>query len=146
MDILQQLNQIAQERDLSLDELQLELEKALAEAYKKHIQSIRMSNESRSADVEVKVSLDPTKGWTAEVQKEVVAIVGEPSYQISLAEARRRDPNAEVGDFIPAQVDPNRFGRIAAIVFKQVLSHKVREAEHRHIQEVFNEKMGEISS
>jgi N utilization substance protein A len=146
MDILQQLNQIAQERDLSLDELQLELEKALAEAYKKHIQSIRMSNESRSADVEVKVSLDPTKGWTAEVQKEVVAIVGEPSYQISLAEARRRDPQAEVGDFIPAQVDPNRFGRIAANVFKQVLSQKLREAEHRHIQEVFHEKMGEIVS
>src|SRR5205085_10392181 len=73
-------------------------------------------------------------------------IVSEPSYQISVSEARRKDPGAEIGDFIPAQVDPNRFARIAANVFKQVLSQKLREAEQRHIQEAFHEKMGEVVS
>lgn len=134
MDILQQLNQIAQERDLPLEELQRELEEALAVAYKKFV----------GATGDVSVKLDPKRGWTAEVEKEVVAIVTEPSYQISVHEAKRRNQAAEIGDFVPMEVDPNRFGRIAAQTFKQVLSQKLREAEQRHIQEVFHESMGEV--
>ena len=134
MDILQQLNQIAVERDLPLEELQAELEEALAAAYKKFV----------GATGEVSVKLDPEKTWTASVEKEVVAVVGEPSLQMSILEARRRKPDAEIGDFIPMEVDPNRFGRIAAQTFKQVLSQKLREAETRRIHDVFNEKMGDL--
>lgn len=136
MDILQQLNQIAQERDLPLEELQRELEEALAVAYKRFV----------GAAGEVSVRLDPRKGWTASVEKEVVGIVSEPSYQISLVEARRRRADAEIGDFIPMEVDPNRFGRIAAQTAKQVLSQKLREAETRRIHDVFHERMGEVVS
>lgn len=134
MDILQQLNQIAQERDLPLEELQRELEESLAIAYKRFV----------GATGEVSVKLDPRKGWTASVEKEVVGVVSEPNFQISLVDARRRRPDAEVGDFIPTEVDPNRFGRIAAQTAKQVLSQKLREAEHRRIQDVFHEKLGEV--
>jgi N utilization substance protein A len=134
MDILQQLNQIAQERDLPLEELQRELEESLAVAYKRYVGAVG----------EVTVKLDPRKGWTANVEKEVVAIVSEPSYQISLAEALRRQADVEIGDFIPTEVDPNRFGRIAAQTAKQVLSQKLREAETRRIHDVFNEKIGEV--
>jgi N utilization substance protein A len=134
MDILQQLNQIAVERDLPFDELQRELEDALAAAYKKFVGAVG----------EVTVKIDPQKGWNASVQKEVVGIVSEPSVQIGLVEARRRKPDAEVGDFVPMDVDPNRFGRIAAQTFKQVLSQKLREAETRRIHDVFNEKMGDV--
>jgi N utilization substance protein A len=63
---------------------------------------------------------------------------------MSLTEALRRKPDAEVGDFIATEVDPNRFGRIAAQTFKQVLNQKLREAEQRKINEVFHEKMGDI--
>jgi len=136
MDILQQLNQIAQERDLPLEELQRELEEALGMAYKKFV---NLPNETA-----VSVRLDPRKGWTAQVEKEVVAVVTEPSHQISVLEAKRRSNTVEIGDFIPMEVDPNRFGRIAATTFKQVLSQKLREAEQRHIQEVFHESMGEV--
>jgi N utilization substance protein A len=134
MDILQQLNQIAVERDLPLEELQKELEDSLAAAYKKFV----------GATGEVTVKLDPQKGWNASVQKEVVGIVSEPSFQISVLDARRRKPDSEIGDFIPMEVDPNRFGRIAAQTFKQVLSQKLREAETRRIHDVFNEKMGDV--
>lgn len=136
MDILQQLNQIAQERDLPLDDLKRELEESLAQAYKKFV----------GAKGDVTVHLDPRKGWTAYLEKEVVGFVTEPSFQIGIAEARKKKPDAEIGDFIPSEVDPNRFGRIAAQTFKQVLSQKLREAEHRHIQEAFNEKMGDVVS
>jgi len=129
MDVMQQLNQIAQERDLPLEELQLELEEALAAAYKKYV----------GARGEVNVKLDPRKGWTASVEKEVVAVVVEPSFQMSLVEAKKRKEDVEIGDFIPMEVDPNRFGRIAAQTAKQVLSQKLREAETRRIQDVFEE-------
>jgi N utilization substance protein A len=134
MDIMQQLNQIAVERDLPPEELQSELEEALAAAYKKFVGAIG----------EVSVKLDPEKSWTASVEKEVVAVVDEPSLQISIIEARRKKPDIEIGDFIPMEVDPNRFGRIAAQTFKQVLSQKLREAETRRIHDVFNEKMGDL--
>jgi len=134
MDILQQLNQIAQERDLPLEELQRELEESLAVAYKRFV----------GATGDVSVKLDPRKGWTASVEKEVVGIVSEPSFQISLVDARKRRPDAEIGDFIPMEVDPNRFGRIAAQTAKQVLSQKLREAETRRIHDVFHEKIGEV--
>ena len=134
MDILQQLNQIAQERDLPLEDLQRELEESLAIAYKRHV----------GATGEVTVKLDPRKGWTANVEKEVVGIVSEPSFQIALSDARKKRPDAEIGDFIPMEVDPNRFGRIAAQTAKQVLSQKLREAEHRRIQDVFHEKLGDV--
>ena len=133
-DVLHQLNQIAQERDLPLEELQAEIEEALAAAYKKYV----------GARGEVSVKLDPAKGMTASVEKEVVAVVIEPSFQISLVEAKRRKDDAEIGDFIPMDVDPNRFGRIAAQTAKQVLSQKLREAETRRIHDVFAEKMGDI--
>jgi transcription termination/antitermination protein NusA len=134
MDILQQLNQIATERDIPLEELLLEIEESLAVAYKKFV----------GATGEVTVHIDPKKGWTAFLEKEVVGVVSEPSFQMSLTEARKRKEDAEVGDFIATEVDPNRFGRIAAQTFKQVLSQKLREAEQRQINEVFHEKMGDV--
>lgn len=136
MDIMQQLNQIATERDIPVEELLREIEESLAVAYKKFV----------NATGEVQVHIDQKKGWTASVEKEVVGIVHEPSFQMSLMEARKRKPDAEVGDFIATEVDPNRFGRIAAQTFKQVLNQKLREAEQRQIHEVFNEKMGEVVS
>ena len=134
MDILQQLNQIAIERDIPLAQLQLELEDALSAAYKRYVGAVG----------EVSVKIDPTKGFDANVEKEVVGIVSEPSFQIGLVEARKKRPDAEVGDFIPVKIDPNLFGRIAASTFKQVLSQKLREAETKRVHDVFNEKMGEL--
>lgn len=136
MDILQQLNQIAHERDIALEDLLREIEEALASSYKKYV----------GAEGEVSVHIDPKKGWTAFLEKEVVAMVSDPSLQMSLLEARKRKPDIEVGDFIEVEVDPNRFGRIAASTFKQVLSQKLREAETRQIHEVFHEKIGGVVS
>lgn len=136
MDIFQQLTQIAQERDIPVQELIHELEEALAISYKKYV----------GATGEVTVRLDPQKGWTALLQKEVVGEVIEPSFQIGVTEARRRKPDAEIGDFIDVEVDPNRFGRIAAQTAKQVLTQKLREAEHRRIHDTFSERLNDIVS
>lgn len=137
MDIFQQLQQIATERDISPEELLLEIEESLAAAYEKHIGAKRSG---------VTVKIDPKKGFLASINKEVVGEVLDPFLQISLAEARKRKPDIEIGDFVPIDVDPNRFGRIAASTFKQVLNQKLREAEHRQVNEVFHERIGDIVS
>lgn len=139
MDILQQLEQIARERELSLDELLREIEESLAVAYKKFV----------GAAGEVMVHFDPrkgdpTKGLTAQLEKEVVGVVTEPSLQISLDDARKKDPEVQIGDFFATEVDPNRFGRIAAATFKQVLNTKLRDAEKRQINEIFQDSIGQI--
>lgn len=140
MDILQQLNQIAQEREIPVDELLKEIQESLAVAYKKFI------GIPNDVDIEVRVQIGGARGMTASLFKEVVGQVNEPSYQMAVAEARKRKPDAEVGDFIEVLVDPDRFGRIAAQTFKQVLAQKMREAETRQIHDEFNEKMGDIVS
>ncbi len=136
MDILQQLNQIAQERDIPVEELVRELEEALAIAYKKYV----------GTSGEVSVNLDAKKGWEATLQKEVVGEVMDSSLQISLTEARKRNPEIEIGDMIEVKVDPNRFGRIAAQTAKQVLTQKLREAENRRIHDTFAAKLNDLVS
>jgi N utilization substance protein A len=134
MDILQHLNQIAQERDIPVDELVKELEEAIAVSYKKSVGAVG----------EVVVKLDPKKGWEVVLEKEVVGEVIEPSFQIGIVEARKKNPEIEIGDFIGVSVDPNRFGRIAAQTAKQVLTQKIREAEHRRVHDVFSAKLSEV--
>jgi N utilization substance protein A len=136
MDIIQQLNQIAVEKDVSPEELLREIEDSIAVAYKKFL--------GTSSDVAVHI--DPKEGWTMHVDMEVVGIVTDPRVQISLMEARKRKTDAEIGDFMEKKIDPNDFGRIAAQTFKQVLSQKLREAETRQIHDVFHERMGEVVS
>jgi N utilization substance protein A len=140
MDILHELNQIAAERDIPIEELQAELETALAVAYKKY----------KGATGEVSLTLDLSgkggKGVRAFIEKEVVGEVLEPSFQIGLPAARKRREDVEIGDFIPVEVDPIQFGRIAAQTFKQVLAQKMREAELRQIHDQFSERIGEIVS
>lgn len=136
MDILQQLQQIAGERELSLDELKIELEDALAVAYKKY----------KAVQGEVTLRLDKTVPSGAVIEKEVVGEVLEPSLQISLSAARRHNAEAQIGDFIPVEVDPNTFGRIAAQTFRQVLQQKLREAELRKLHDQFSEKVEDVVS
>jgi transcription termination/antitermination protein NusA len=140
MDILQQLNQIAVERDIPLEDLLREIEESLAVAYKKFV------GVGGEIPLEVSVHIDTKKGWTAFLQREVVGTISEARFQMTLAEARKRKPDAEIGDFIETEINPDIFGRIAAQTFKQVLSQKLREAETRQIHDVFNERMGEVVS
>ncbi len=133
MSLVQYLNQIAQERDLSVEELRHELDDALAVAYRKFA--------GATGDVSVRIDLETQDTFVA---KEVVGEVLDPAIQISVVDARKRKPEAEVGDLVDVAVDKTRFGRIAATTLKQVLQQKIREAEHRKISETFSESIGEL--
>jgi len=74
----------------------------------------------------------------------VVDLVENSSNQISLDEARRRNPAAQVGDTIADQLPPLEYGRIAAQSAKQVIVQKVREAERDRQYQEYKDRIGEI--
>src|SRR5690606_27062932 len=68
----------------------------------------------------------------------------ESARQLSMADARTRNPDAQVGDFIAEQLPPMDFGRIAAQSAKQVIVQKVREAERDRQYDEYKDRIGEI--
>jgi len=74
----------------------------------------------------------------------VVEQVENDATEISLADARRRNPAAEVGDAIAETLPPFDFGRIAAQSAKQVIVQKVRDAERDRQYDEYKDRIGEI--
>src|SRR2546430_5199697 len=74
----------------------------------------------------------------------VVEQVENSSNQISLEEARRRHPAAQIGDTIADPLPPLEYGRIAAQSAKQVIVQKVREAERDRQYEEYKDRIGDI--
>ncbi|MDR2455063.1 MAG: transcription termination factor NusA [Deltaproteobacteria bacterium] len=76
--------------------------------------------------------------------KEVVAEVTEPSTQISLAEAKKLDPESDLGEELGVKLEAANFGRIAAQSAKQVIIQRMKDAERDLIFEEFQHRVGEI--
>ena len=75
---------------------------------------------------------------------EVVEVIENDTTQISTAEAKRLNPDADVGDFLTEPLPPIDFGRIAAQTAKQVIVQKVREAERSRQYNEYKDRVGEI--
>ncbi len=75
---------------------------------------------------------------------EVVEEVENPSTQVSLEDARREKPDAEIGDFIADALPPIDYSRIGAQTAKQVIVQKVRDAERERQYEEYKDRVGEI--
>ena len=69
-------------------------------------------------------------------------LVEDPNGQISLEDARRVDPSAEVGGELRTEKPTEVLGRIAAQLAKQVIFQKVREAER---DTIYNEYIGRVN-
>ena len=74
----------------------------------------------------------------------VVEPVENPSNQISLEDARKRHPAAQIGDTIADTLPPLEYGRIAAQSAKQVIVQKVREAERDRQYDEYKDRIGDI--
>src|ERR1700712_307288 len=74
----------------------------------------------------------------------VVDLVENSANQISLKDAQRANPGAQVGDTIADTLPPLEYGRIAAQSAKQVIVQKVREAERDRQYQEFKDRIGDI--
>jgi transcription termination/antitermination protein NusA len=77
-------------------------------------------------------------------RKKVVEEVVDPRSEISLAEAKALNPDAELDVELEQELPPQEFGRIAAQTAKQVILQRVRDAEREGIYSEFAGKEGQI--
>ena len=97
------------------------------------------------SETEVRAEIDPKSGELhLSRHMLVVDAVENPSFQISLEDARRRHPAAQIGDTIADPLPPLEYGRIAAQSAKQVIVQKVREAERDRQYEEYKDRIGDI--
>jgi N utilization substance protein A len=96
---------------------------------------------------EIKAEIDPRTGQTNLARLlEVVEVVENEAVEIDLASAKKKNKEAQIGDFISEELPPIEFGRIAAQSAKQVIFQKVRDAERDRQFEEFKDKIGEVIS
>ncbi len=96
-------------------------------------------------ETEVRAEINPKTG---EVRFSRLLLVVEEiendATQILLPDARKKNPAAQVGDWIAETLPPFDFGRIAAQSAKQVIVQKVREAERDRQYEEYKDRIGDI--
>jgi N utilization substance protein A len=97
------------------------------------------------SETEVRAEIDPKSGELhLSRHMLVVETVENPAMQISLDDARRRHPAAQIGDTIADPLPPLEYGRIAAQSAKQVIVQKVREAERDRQYDEYKDRIGDI--
>ncbi len=74
----------------------------------------------------------------------VVDQIENDSTQIAVDDAKKRNPAAQVGDYIAEALPPLEYGRIAAQSAKQVIVQKVREAERDRQYQEYKDRIGDI--
>ena len=129
------LTQLERERGVSKNVLLDTLKVAMASAAKKQYglgKNVDVSFDEQTGEIDVKAA------------KEVVRIVQNPQSEILLDEARKENPDIQVGDFLSQGVETEGLGRIAAQIAKQVILQRVREAERANIYEEFKEREGDL--
>src|SRR5215467_295899 len=63
---------------------------------------------------------------------------------ISIEDAKKRNPAAQIGDYIAETLPPLEYGRIAAQSAKQVIVQKVREAERDRQYQEYKDRISDI--
>jgi N utilization substance protein A len=132
-------NEVLEEKQLSRDIILSAIESAMVSAYRRAV------NASTAQHVEAKV--DPETGKVSIfAEKEVVEDVQEEKTEVSLEEARKVNPDAQLGDMVIVESTPADFGRVAAQTARQVIQQRIREAERFAQMDYFARQTGEIVS
>lgn len=129
-ELLEALEQIEKEKDISKETLLEAIENSLLTACKNHF---------GKAD-NVKVNIDPvTCQFSVYAEKTVVEKVEDDVTEISLEKAREIDSKYELGDIVNVEIKSKEFGRIATQNAKNVILQKIREEERKVL---FNQYYG----
>ncbi len=134
-EIVDAVNQIAKEKRIDKDELRDILEDIFITLIKRKFGS------ADHFDVIVNMDRGDVEIY---VEKEVVEKVEDPTRQISLKEARKVDPEIEVGEDFVELLNPEVFGRRLINIAKQTLLQRIREYEKRKIFNEYSSRVGEI--
>jgi N utilization substance protein A len=111
------------------------IESALVSAYRRNF----------AGDQDADVRIDRSSGEVrVYARKLVVPEVKDPRSEVSLGEAMRADPSANLGRSVEVVVTPPDFGRIAAQTARQVVLQRLRDLERDQLYTQFLEREGEV--
>ncbi|MGE4218001.1 MAG: transcription termination factor NusA, partial [Alphaproteobacteria bacterium] len=134
-ELLQVADVVAREKGIEAGQVLEAMEQAIQKAGRSkygHEHDIRATIDRRTGEIQLARFIEVVD----EIENEIT--------QVTLDEARKRDPQAEIGSFLIQPLPPIDFGRIAAQTAKQVIVQKVREAERERQYDEFKDRVGEI--
>ena len=135
LELLQIADAVAREKSIDKSVVIDAMEEAMQRAAKS-----RYGSEN-----EIRVDIDPKTGEThISRYLHVVEMVENDKIEISLEDARRRNPAAQIGDIIAETLPPIEYSRIATQMAKQVIVQKVRDAERERQYDEYKDRIGEI--
>ncbi len=121
-ELMEALDILEKEKNISKDTLLEAIEQSLIQACKNHF---------GKAD-NVHVTINPeTCDFSVYADRTVVEYVDDPAMEISLVDAQKINTNAELGDVLKVEIRSKEFGRIATQNAKNVILQKIREEERR---------------
>src|SRR3546814_742400 len=134
-DLLQVAEVVAREKGIEPEQVLEAMEQAIQKAGRSkygHEHDIRAVIDRKTGEIQLARYIEVADP----VENEIT--------QITPDAAKRRKPDAEIGEFIVDPLPPIDFGRIAAQTAKQVIVQKVREAERERQYEEYKDRVGEI--
>ena len=134
-ELLEALNILEQEKNISKETLLEAIENSLITACKNHF----------GKSENVKVNIDPeTCEYHVFQEKKVVEKVEDPVEEISLVNAKMIDSKYELDDIVNVEVKSKEFGRIATQNAKNVIVQKIREEERKVLFDEYYSKEKDI--
>ena len=134
-ELLEALNILEKEKDISKETLLEAIENSLLTACKNHF----------GKSDNIKVDMNPeTCEYHVYAEKTVVEEVEDEVTEISLGNARMIDSKYEVGDIVNIEVKSKEFGRIATQNAKNVILQKIREEERKVLYDQYYEKEKDV--
>lgn len=139
------IDDLVREKNIKAETLADAIENALITACKSHFGK-GGDNIKNVRNVVAKVDRD-TFEYSCYAEKEVVETeddVLDDLEQITIEDAQKIDPNAQVGGIVRVDINSKDFGRIAAQIAKNVIMQKIREEERSIIYDYYIEKQRDI--
>ena len=121
-ELIEALNVLEKEKDISKDVILDAIENSLLTAYKVHY--------GKADNVTINIDRE-TGDYKILAEKEVVENVEDKATQISLEDAYKISKKYQLGDIVSVDVKSKEFGRIATQNAKNIITQKIREEERR---------------
>ncbi|MDD5952644.1 MAG: transcription termination factor NusA [Oscillospiraceae bacterium] len=135
-ELFEALELLEQERGIPVDFMIDRITKAIVTACK---------NSYGNEEARVEVNMDKGE-FEVFLQKEVVEEVYDPHCEITLEDAKKIDPNAELEGFVEVQLNTKEFGRIAAQTARNIIRQGIRDGERGLMMQEFQSKHQELVS
>ena len=134
-ELLEALNILEKEKDISKETLLDAIENSLMNACKNHF----------GTSDNIKIVMDRnTCDYSVYAEREVVEEVFDPAIEMSLEDAEKINPALHIGDIAQVELHSKEFGRIATMNAKNVILQKIREEERSVIFNQYYEKEHDV--